>query len=311
MKLICLIALVVTFATDVLAQTNLYAAVGYGGRRISSTDGRHWENDQRWSEVTADDDNVLFNIAYGRGKFVAVGGATKVGHIMVTRDGKGWTEPQTYKSRIATINFGHDRFVAMKGSEFLWSPDGERWTNGAKIPFSGGMHPRKSAFGNGVFVTVGDCDPSWKFRTRFRAVTRDGTSVEHFTTNQPPEQAIAFGAGRFVVVGKDGLRESSTDGIRWEHRANEPGENLGSILWTGKQFIVGGGKSAYTSTDGITWTREDKRIPCTMLAGHGTVFVGASWGGHLWHSTNGLDWAKASVAAQNSFEAVAVNIPGP
>jgi|APGre2960657505_1045072.scaffolds.fasta_scaffold07473_5 hypothetical protein len=69
--------------------------------------------------------------------------------------------------------FCNDRFVAMKGNEFLWSPDGEHWTNGVKIPFSRGMHPRKSAFGNGVFVTVGDCDPNWKFRTRFRSVTPD------------------------------------------------------------------------------------------------------------------------------------------
>ena len=29
------------------------------------------------------------------------------------------------------------------------------------------------AFGNGVFVTVGECDPNWKFRTRFRSVTPD------------------------------------------------------------------------------------------------------------------------------------------
>ena len=44
----------------------LWVGVGYGGRRISSRDGQIWENDQRWSDEAKDDDNVLFNIAYGR-----------------------------------------------------------------------------------------------------------------------------------------------------------------------------------------------------------------------------------------------------
>ena len=264
-----------------------------------------WESDQRWSEITADDDNVLFNVAFGHGKFIAVGGATKAGHIVVTRDGKEWSEVSPAKSRVATIAFGYGRFVAGHGNEFLWSSDGEHWTNGAKIKFSGGMHPRKSAFGNGVFVTIGDCDPNWKFRTRFRSVTPDGVTLTSFSTNRPPESAIAFGAGRFVVVGKDGLRESSTNGSDWEHTMTEPGENLGSIVWTGTQFIVGGGKAACSSPDGINWTREKRGVPCTMLNAQSGVFVGASWGGNLWNSTNGLDWKKCAVAPQNSFEAVA------
>ena len=54
------------------ASVNL--AVGYGGRRLSSRDGMTWENDQRWSDEARDDDNVLFNVAYGLGRFIAVGG---------------------------------------------------------------------------------------------------------------------------------------------------------------------------------------------------------------------------------------------
>ena len=135
-------------------------------------------------------------------------------------------------------------------------------------------------------------------------------TLVNFTTNPPPESEIAFGARRFVVVGKDGLRESSTNGIYWEHTVTEPGEIFGNIVWTGTQFIVGGGKAACTSPDGITWTKEKKGIPCTMLNAQNNPSIGASWGGNLWNSTNGLDWKKSVVPPQNSFEAVAFGTPG-
>ena len=89
----------------------LFVAVGYGGRRMASRDGRTWENDTRWSDVAADDDNVLFNVAFGLGRFVAVGGAAK-GRIVTTRDGKEWLELPAPRGRVATIVFGRGRFIA-------------------------------------------------------------------------------------------------------------------------------------------------------------------------------------------------------
>src|ERR1700678_4340614 len=74
------------------SERGLFVAVGYGGRRIASHDGIHWENDQRWSDVAADNDDVLFNVAFGFGRFIAVGGATRVGHLLSTRDGRDWIE---------------------------------------------------------------------------------------------------------------------------------------------------------------------------------------------------------------------------
>jgi hypothetical protein len=139
--------LVLSFASELLAAPR-WVAVGYGGRRISSSDGVNWENDQRWSDEAKDDDNVLFNIAYGLGRFVAVGGGAKIGHILNTVDGREWKELPQVKGRVATIAFGRNRFVAGHDSELLSSTDGESFTAGEKLPWKGSVHARRSACGD-------------------------------------------------------------------------------------------------------------------------------------------------------------------
>ncbi|HWE93022.1 MAG TPA: hypothetical protein VG269_03545 [Tepidisphaeraceae bacterium] len=293
------------------APGGIYVAVGYGGRRIRSLDGFHWDNDTQWSDKAADNDDVLFNIAYGKGRFVAVGGSG-VGHVLTTVDGKSWRETAKPRGRVATVAFGDGRFVAGHDGEFLVSPDGESWETGGKLDFRGGIHFRKSAFGNGVFVIVGDCDPEWKSpRVSCRCSTHDGKSAASFDVDTPTARAIAFGAERFVVVGPDGLRESSADGKRWEHQQKEAGEDFDGVVWTGRQFLVTGGKHAYTSPDGVQWKKEDFRVPCTVLYAKGDVFIGASWGGNLWHSSDGREWKKVEITpGMPSFEAVAYGTPG-
>src|SRR5208337_3583632 len=55
-------------------KTGVYVAVGYGGRRLRSTDGMNWDIAAEWSEKGGDDRNNLISVAYGNGTFVAVGG---------------------------------------------------------------------------------------------------------------------------------------------------------------------------------------------------------------------------------------------
>jgi len=295
----------------------LFVAVGYGGRRMSSRDGVHWSNDVEWAAKGGDDDNVLFNVAFAKAKFVAVGGSM-TGRIVTTTDGKTWHEQPKIKWRVATIAFGNGRFVAGHTDHFLFSDDGDTWTEGQKHTFKGGIHMRKCAFGNGVFVVTGDAD-RWKLpsetenprRMGCRAVTKNGEKFDSLQIDTPPARGIAFGNGRFVVVGPDGLRESSTDGVKWEHRASEPKQTLDSVIFDGKQFITSGGGFGYSSPDGITWTKLPKGIPCSVHYGDGKLYIGATWGGKLWHSTDGILWKKSDNPEGNAFEAVAVgNVKG-
>jgi hypothetical protein len=293
-------------AAEPPATDGLYVTVGYGARRMSSRDGVTWDNETEWVENGGDDDYCLFGVAFGKGRFVAVGGATKIGHILITQDGKKWRHGEEQKSRVATIAFGNDRFVAGMGRNFLYSTDGEKWAEGGKIDYDKGLYFRKSAFGNGVFVMGGDCDVGeGKPRQGWLASTTDGEKTASFESGFPNIHGVAFGGGRFVVVGDDGFRASSADGKKWEYQQREPGEAFWSVAWDGERFLASGGKFLYTSADGKTWHKEAKGIPCNiLLAGKGS-YIGASWGGNIWHSADGLNWKKGALAPGNSFEAAA------
>ena len=292
----------------------LFIAVGYGGRRISSRDGRTWENDARWSEVAADDDNVLFNVAFGLGRFVAVGGAAK-GRIVTTRDGVEWRELPAPRGRVATIVFGRGRFIAGHDAELLWSADGEKFEPGEKLDWPGSVHARRAAWGDGEAgprcVIIGDID-LWETRQRvsWRASTEDGTRYTSRALDTPPARDVAYGSGHWVVVGPDGLIESSHDGQTWTRREAEGGEDFSRVVWTSARFLVSGGKSAWASPDGVTWTKEPRAIPCSLAwAREGVLALGFSWGGNIHATTDFAEWKKLPLPPGPSFEALAFGAP--
>jgi len=297
-------------AQEADARKPIFVAVGYGGRRASSADGIHWQNDQELAPNGGDDWNLRCDVAYGKGKFVATGGGDEVAPFWVTRDGKTWKEIRPgWKGRIGHIAFGNGRFVA-GGGTFSVSEDGESWKLGAKIPYKGGLHLRHIVFGNGLFVGAGDCfqkESGW-----YRVVTPDGEKVDYFEAGKVGVRSLTFGAGRFVAVLADGSIESSTNGTTWVRSDLEPDKGTWSILWTGKQFLVSGGKTALTSVDGLSWTKTSFRIPCSPLAAGPGIFVGGSWKNGLWTSTDAVTWKQSSLADKgNSFCAAAVGVPEP
>ncbi len=304
------------FLTGELLAGPLWVAVGYGGRRISSSDGVTWENDQRWSDEAKDDDNVLFNVAYGLGRFVAVGGGARVGHILSTTDGRVWKELPKVKGRVATITFGKGRFVAGHDAEPLYSTDGETFAPGEKLAWKGSVHARRSACGDTEagfrFMIIGDIDlHAEKKRVSWRATTEDGTRYVHSELDTLPARDVAYGSGHFVVVGPNGLIESSHDGQTWKRHDVGSADEFSRVVWTGRRFVVSGGKQAFTSPDGLSWKAESYRIPCSIawareVEGAGfPIALGVSWGGNL-HAASRLEsWTKAKLPAGPSLESIA------
>ncbi len=293
----------------------LFVAVGYGGRRLSSHDGVLWENDQRWSDEAKDDDNVLFNLAFGLGRFVAVGGGAMVGHLLTTRDGKEWRELPRQKGRVATVAFGRERFVAGHDAELLWSTDGETFTAGEKLPVQGSVHARRSACGDTEagfrFVLIGDVDLAGEGRrVSWRGATGDGTRWEHHAVGSPPASDVAHGAGLFICVGPAGLIESSHDGQSWTRRESDAAEDFQRVVWTGSRFLAKG-KALWSSPDGVVWTREKSSPPCAPAwARDGIGAFGFAWGGHLFRAGPDLmEWKKVALPPGLSLEAVAWGTP--
>jgi len=255
----------------------VYVAVGYGGRRLRSTDGVNWDIVAQWKVDGGDDRDNLICVAYGNGTFVAVGGGVTDkngpgGRILTSADGKDWKEHPGWNFRVHPVLFGNGRFVA-GGPDYrlLWSADGATWEAGGKIADPAATHFRMGAFGNGVFVLAGNGRRSEQ-EIHWAVVSKDGTAVDAQRTDLPPITALAFGGGRFVAVGPDGLRLSSADGDKWEYEVREPNVNLEAVVWTGKEFLTSGGGKGYASADGKTWMPWPSPVPCAVL-----LAVAARW----------------------------------
>src|SRR5437868_3251968 len=100
-------------------ETGLFVAVGYGGRRITSRDGLSWENDQRWSDEAKDNDDVLFDVAFGAGRFSWRG---------VTSDGTHWEHTALETPAARDIAYGAGHFVVVgPGGLIESSHDAQAW----------------------------------------------------------------------------------------------------------------------------------------------------------------------------------------
>jgi len=287
----------------------VYVGVGYGGRRLVSRDGIAWEISAEWGVNGGDDSNNLMSLATGKGVFVAVGGGgwtreTQAGHILLSRDGRTWTEVRKAPNRINPVVFGNGRFVA-GGSDrvLLWSQDGETWTAGGRIDFKDwAFWFRRGVFGNGTFVLMGNHGKDQK--SYWCATTRDGTAIDHFETGMPVVAGLAFGAGLFVAVGAEGLVMTSKDGQAWQRQTVSEAGDFQQLAWTPKGFVGVGKKGAFSSADGLTWTALPKRIPCHLLWADDKVAIGTTWPGQMWSSTDGATWTKGAALTPNGMNEV-------
>ena len=136
---------------SVIYADNKYVAVGYNGTILSSSDGLDWSKDN-----TTTDQN-LFDVAYGNGKFVAIGGRI----VLKSDDGINWSEasqPAQGNCFGVTFDSYDGEFVALDWHGFIYtSKYGDKWTQNTSIdmPYSSGSF-NDIAFGNNKLVVSGD-----------------------------------------------------------------------------------------------------------------------------------------------------------
>jgi hypothetical protein len=241
---------------------DVWVAVGDAGLRLSSRDGQTWR-EQHWENRQ----DPLCDIAYGLGRFIAVGGAETTGHLFASADGETWRELPVAQKNVSTIAFGAGRFIAAQGAQLLISTDGKEFTAGDRFDTKGPSRALHIACGDTEagfrFVILGQSEPipgappdAW------RAVTTDGTRIDELAP-QPAATAIAYGAGHFVVVGRHRI-ESSHDGQVWSLQP-APGDLMRSVVWTGTRFIATTDDAIWISTDALKWRRQKVYDPLPIL----------------------------------------------
>jgi hypothetical protein len=105
---------------------------------------------------------------------------------------------------------------------------------------------------------------------------------------------VAYGNGRWVVVGEEGAILSSPDGVQWVAEANPARTaKLSDVSFGNGRFVaVGSGNGVVlTSPDGRQWTQQSPKSGGGLEILHdGTRFVVLAAGGYLSTSVDGVAW---------------------
>ena len=218
--------------------------------------------DTAWTAVTNtsfDKNDTINDIAYGDGRFVAVG-QDRGGKMAYSSDGVTWTvvSNSTFgRSWISGIAYGLNRFVAV-GHEgtIAYSSDGINWTAVKKTPF------RRNdiygvVYGNGMFV-------AWAF-AKDMAYSPDGitwTAVKNTPFKGKEGIKIVHCGDKFFAFHHTYETDriaSSTDGKTWTVvKSNPLGKKapIYTVAHANGQFVALGIQTLAYSPDGITWTAE-------------------------------------------------------
>ncbi len=259
-----------------------FVAVGNGGTVATSPDGFNWKYHSIGPIYGADAGYVLYGLAYGNGRLVAVGYGFSLqggfGVILTSTDGVQWT-PQACPSDIVHLNtvvYGGGGFVAGgrvggHAGAILISPDGVAWSEQEPAGWS---EVKGLAYGDGTYVAVTDfagfyC--STQPAAGWEVVGWDGLPGAY-----PHLLSVAYGAGRFVAVGMDPRSPIvSPDGCTW---TNWPPFAREILLWSvafgDSQFVaVGPSGLVVVSSDGSNWVKRASGAATDLRAlayGNGT-----------------------------------------
>jgi hypothetical protein len=219
--------------------------------------------DTTWTAVTNtsfDKKDYIKDIAYGDGRFVAVGRGDKMAY---SSDGVTWTAVtnSTFgKGWINAIAYGNNRFVAVGGEgKTAYSSDGINWTAVKTTPFRKN-HIGSIVYGNGMFVA--------RAYEKGMAYSPDGitwTAVKNTPFKRKDSIDIAHCGGRFFAFERyeSDRMAYSTDGITWTAVKSNPlgrKNRIYTVAHANGQFVALGNQRLAYSSDGITWTAVETNL---------------------------------------------------
>jgi hypothetical protein len=291
------------------AGSTMIVGVGSAAFRGRSSDGASW---MYCGESSGGDDhapNLLRNIAYGDGVFIAVGGDAN-SMVMRSLDGVHWQNdlhgtsscpgesyPQSCKNWMGAVAFHAGVWVAAGGNgAVMRSTDGGVSWTGLPSTFSE-ARIRAIGAGSGRFLAGTDGGAIW-------LSTDDGA---HWMKKTPWANAssdaflqFAHGAGTFIAFASDFVDASaracfvsSNAGDDWEPCAASVKSNL-SFVHDGSRWVTPASGGYATSSDGKTWmTHTASNVPSILLF-DGTAWYGRS-GGSVYRGTTPDDFARVAM----------------
>ncbi len=260
-----------------------HAVSGDSGRVFSSADGLAWT-----SVNTATSGSRALTAGNSRLVAVGPGGAT-----LVSTDGLAWTVGNAATSdSLVGVDFVNQRYVAVGANGAIsTSPDGLAWT----AANSGGNRSnlQSTAYGNGVYVTVGQSGTSG----RALLVSTDGDtwreSIAAASGIGVTLRGLASGGDTLVAVGNSGTVLRSVAGSGWTARPSGTAAQLNAVDFGAGRFVaVGAGGVVLTSNDGATWSSQSLALTLNGVRFLDNLWVAVGTSGRIHTSPNGTSWTQ-------------------
>ena len=226
--------------------------IAYGNGKYVAVGNSIYTSEDKidWSVIP--DINGALSIAFGNNKYMAVGNA---GYIISSDDAVNWTElsitldsGQTLPD-LNEIIFDGSKFVIVGNDGKIFTSNGLEVTN-QNSPTS--IDLKSIVFGNGIFLAVGFKSATSILLKSTDAITWDTISLP-IQLKRNPYNKIVFGNGVFII--KDTMRcYTTTDGTDLvAHSTPEP-PSSGDICFINDKFLLSSKIHCYQSKNGVEWT---------------------------------------------------------
>ena len=267
---------------------NMYAAAGDGGYHFTSSYLGSWVH-----PIILSDLNVGYGVAYGNNTWIVVGVSLAMsnGYMITSYDnGKTWvgTDLSSFGGICNCVAYGNGIWVIGTSVGLLYSTDGTNFVYADVQPIN---NVTSIAYGNGVFVAIGD-------GAYYKAYSTNGNIWTHVPTNLPATNryGVAYGNGIFVVVGADvtGGLLTSQDGINWIQQT--VATDLKCVAYgNGRWYAGDGAGNLYYSTDNWYSNTLITTTPSFISITLGDSFVGVDAGGTIYNSSDfGVTWTTTN-----------------
>jgi photosystem II stability/assembly factor-like uncharacterized protein len=258
-----------------------FVVVGYGPTVLTSPDGISW------TPQTVPTTENLERVGFGNGVFIAVGDKRA---ILSSSDGINWTLRQFSGANPEYgITYGNGVWIAVGRNARIWrsADNGVTWCRiwplwspacGPTDPIiptgalNGNPEFRRVAFGNNLFIAVGDqstimTSPDGLYWTKRTVPTPPGSGQSF--------RGIQYGDGSFVLTGYSGIILTSSDGVTWTQKTSGIATNLRGVgfgISSGNgTFVTGGDSGVILQSD--TFTVPGAPTGVTAVAGNAQAIL--------------------------------------
>ena len=306
-----------------------FVAVGgkfFGNNMATSPDGVTWTNDvidglgqttESWLSYES-----LKAIAYGDGKFVAVGSLGHIAYLSVgtsTGGSGGGTSPTITTTKLAygTVDKTYNRIISVTGeAPITCSIESGSLPSGLTLSSLGVISGKPTAKGKFTFTVKASNAKGSK--TQQLSITITGGDDLTWTAVNPFDAgdgsiAFTYGNNKFVAGLASGKIAYSSDGLSWTSVSDSKfgSSPVRSIIYSNNKFVAVGnsGKMAYSS-DGESWTAVSNSsfgsTNIRSIAYGNNKFVAVGESGKMAYSSDGLSWTAVSNSRFGSLTIYAI-----